>query len=235
MLRFFCFADVHSGVLPAASDLDGWLFAGDLYGRPTGDDLSLAGRFAGEAGDWIASRRKPVFSVRGNHDFKDAGGFFRRSSEVTWGQVLPAGPSLVVAGIGWHGDRCYDLPWVGHLSKYCSRVEDECEKLPAGTRVILLSHYPARLPGLAPDGCQGEGMAFDCIRALIEAIRPIAVVQGHVHESFGRCVNHAGCPLVCPGPKGGVLTVDEGSAHFEPLAGQQEEQTPRAGPRRAVP
>ena len=237
MLKFFCFADVHGGALPnvAESGLDGWLFAGDLYGRPTGNALFIARRFAREAEDWIASRGKPVFTVRGNHDCKDGSGFFERSSEVTWGKVLPAATGLVVAGIGWHGDRFYDLPCEEYLAKYCSRVEGECARLPAGTRVILLSHYTARLPGFVPGEWQGVGMAFDCIRALMEAIRPIAAVQGHVHESFGRCVSHAGCLLVCPGPKGGVLTVDEGSAQFEPLAGQQEEQTLRAGPRHAVP
>jgi Icc-related predicted phosphoesterase len=217
--RFFCFADVHGGALPDVSepDLDGWLFAGDLYGRPTGNALFFAGRFAVETGEWIASRRKPVFAVRGNHDYKDAAGFFKRASEVTWGQVLPARTGLVVAGIGWHGDRFYDLPLEEHLSKYCARVEDECARLPAGTRVILLSHYPARLRGFLPDQYQGAGMAFDCVRALIEVTRPIAVVQGHVHESFGRTWNHAGCLVACPGPKGGVLAVDGGSAHFEPL------------------
>lgn len=65
---------------------------------------------------------------------------------------------------------------------------------------------------------------FNCIRELVDEIKPLAIVQGHVHELF--VFAEIGMPLVyngpgfqslvvSPGPKGGILTVEAESVSFK--------------------
>ena len=92
-------------------------------------------------------------------------------------------------------------------------------------RVVLLTHYPAKLPGVYLEHEASEGEAFDCVRELIEELGPVAVIQGHVHEWFGQThllqMLSRSVLLVNPGPLGGILQIDmdKGDASYKAAGG----------------
>ena len=90
-------------------------------------------------------------------------------------------------------------------------------------RVVLLTHYPARYPEVheEPGDRDGAGVWYDCVRGVVEELRPLVVVQGHVHRSARTAfsVSAGGREVVAlfPGPTGAVVTIDTetGAAHHE--------------------
>jgi Icc-related predicted phosphoesterase len=78
-----------------------------------------------------------------------------------------------------------------------------------GEKLILLTHYPPKLPEL-PCGQLSENWTYRCVAELIDELQPIAVVQGHVHEWFGRQWRRGSTLIVSPGPGAGVLCVGYG-------------------------
>ena len=54
---------------------------------------------------------------------------------------------------------------------------------------------------------------FECVRNLIDEIKPLAVIQGHVHDLAGKQFLYHGQDFISlfsyPGPNGGTLTIDE--------------------------
>jgi Icc-related predicted phosphoesterase len=203
-------SDTHGYLAPTfdAASVSAVLHAGDLYdaaeSRP---ELSRD-----PMGPWLAACTVPVFLVRGNHDYWDRLEIFERHEDVT-GRIVPIAPGLFVAGVGFAPREFYDLPGETDLKPICRDVLRLARRM-IGTsdKVVLLTHYPANLPGVYSEHEASEGEAFDCVRELIEELGPIAVIQGHVHEWFGQThvVQMSGRPvlLVNPGPLGGVLQID---------------------------
>jgi len=203
-----CCSDTQGKPPPEVDDRGAaaWLHGGDVYEQALAVDQAEARR---AIRGWLGGRSIPVYTVRGNHDILDPAGFFEDGRDLT-GHVRKVADRLWLAGLGWFGDRPYDTPGESDLEKVCDSVRRQAlrQVLPSD-RLILLTHYPARVPGLFPlAGYAVEGV-LDCVRRLVEDLKPVAVVQGHVHEWFGTSATfeYAGgrSLLVNPGPSGAIL------------------------------
>jgi Icc-related predicted phosphoesterase len=162
--------------------------------------------------EWFSTRSVPVFLVRGNHDVDDPSGAFRRSTDAT-GLVLSVAPGLFIAGVGWSGDRHFDLPDEPDLAKVCDGIRRQVlRQVGLRDRLILLTHYPPKLRALFPFEGTGFGFWLDAVRQLIEDIKPAAVVAGHTHRDAGKVATYryAGghSRIVIPGTIGARLTID---------------------------
>ena len=210
-VRVICCSDTHSRQLPGADETGAatWLHSGDIY-EAVAPRNNAAQKSACEAvARWLEGRRIPVFAVRGNHDILDPAGFFDGGRDLT-GHVRKVADHLWLAGIGWFGDRPYDTPGESDLEKICDSVRRQAlRQVMPSDRLILLTHYPAKVPGLFPLAGYAVGGVLDCVRRLVEDLKPVAVVQGHVHEWFGTSATfeYAGgrSLLVNPGPSGAIL------------------------------
>jgi Icc-related predicted phosphoesterase len=220
--RLFCCSDTH-GRLPdlPAGPFDATLHAGDVY---KGAELSRRGRDespmrlpgwvdpdTAAVERWIETAG-PVCVVRGNHDLADPHEFFRRSDDVT-GRVIRVGDGLLIAGLGWHGERYYELPGESEMSAVCESVRRQLRRLCSSRdSVVLVTHYPPKLPEIFPHRVPETGWWHACTRALVDEITPALVVQGHIHELAGEIAEvqtPAGATLVVsPGKRGMVLTID---------------------------
>ena len=66
-----------------------------------------------------------------------------------------------------------------------------------------------------------EGWMFECIRNYIDELKPLVIIQGHVHEFMGKQFVYNrpefASLVVFPGPKGGTLEIDleASSANFQ--------------------
>ena len=194
-----------------------WLHAGDANNGPTavGDGSDpFADPLRRNAAQWFASRSVPLFVVRGNHDGVDDLRAFGSGADLT-GRVLQVAPRLYVAGIGWHGERYYELPYERDLAPVCESVLRQARRLVMPRdRLVLLTHYPARYTQVrtVEGDRDGAGVWYDCVRNVVEQLRPLAVVQGHVHRwartSFTTVAGDGNVLVLFPGPGGAVLTVD---------------------------
>ena len=210
-MRLFCFSDTHQAPMPiCAPEPDAWLFAGDLYNRPSRHILSEADvTFAAETRLWSTSRAASVFAVRGNHDTNDRADFFESCNDLSLGDVRKLDDGLYVAGLGWAGDRYFELPTETELVERCLRLENKASLLEG--RFILLTHYPPFDARTQPAKLFDDGFFFKCIFELIKALKPIVVVAGHIHDHFGACLEMGGSRVVFPGPVGKWLSIDGAS------------------------
>jgi len=227
MLRILCCSDTH-GKPPPENDDGGaaaWLFAGDAYEQTSAVDQAKAQQAIRR---WLDGRSIPIYAIRGNHDKADPADFFANGRDVT-GQVRKIATGLWVAGVGWFGNNPYDSPGEANLERLCDDIRRQAARsvLPPD-RLILLTHYPALARGLFPAAGYAVGGVLDCIRRLIEELKPVAVVQGHVHEWFGTSavLSHSwgSVLIVNPGPQGAVVCVDTqtGQTSCEFLAGNPQ-------------
>lgn len=214
-----CCSDTHGEVPPVLDDANAtaWLHAGDVADGPSAvEDESdpLDDPLRAAAARWYTTRPVPVFVVRGNHDVTDDLGAFAAATDVT-GRVSRLADGLWVAGVGWGGERYFELPLESDLRAACDDVERMARRLVMPRdRVVLLTHYPPRLPGMRsvdrdpPNG----GLWYDCVRELAESLRPAAVVQGHVHKWAGtsQTVTLGGANVLVfhPESTGGILLVN---------------------------
>ena len=217
--RLLCCSDTH-GALPPDIKEDGalaWLHAGDVNNGPTavGDGSDpLDDPLRRDAARWFAARRCPVFVVKGNHDGLDDLRAFATATDVT-GRVVAVAPRLFVAGIGWHGERYFELPFEADLRPVCDAVLRQVRRLVMPRdRVVLLTHYPARYPQVqeVQGDRDGAGVWYDCVRHVVEELRPLVVIQGHVHRwgrtAFSVPTGGRQVLAVFPGPTGATVTVD---------------------------
>jgi predicted phosphodiesterase len=178
------------------------LHAGDLYDFDNIPDPEKAARLV----EQIQARQ--VNFVRGNHDISDDLKLIAAGGDLS-GELARVAPGLWIAGIGkgcghrdLHGDVSVMTPTEAGLVDVCSSVLNAAMgAMKDGDQVILLTHYPARLPGKKKE----EGFFFDCVFQVCEALRPAIIVQGHTHRQFGKVVEHDGMTFAWPGPAGMVL------------------------------
>jgi Icc-related predicted phosphoesterase len=193
--RLLCCSDTHGRCPPNLVE-DGqttaWLHGGDAYDGPAilqGDDEEpLPGDpIAEPVRAWLRSRTVPVFGVHGNHDVADPYRWFA-SIESVDGRAARIAPKLVVVGVGWSGEKYYELPGESDLRRVCDAARRQALRvaLPSD-HIILLTHYPPRLPGLFPlkPGASAEP-GSEVLAELVRELRPALVVQGHEHFWFGR-------------------------------------------------
>jgi len=193
------FSDTH-GERPTTIRGDVVLHAGDIYE----DDTHVEG-----VKEWAAIQKK-ILAVRGNHDGFDPVGFFN-GREFT---VAELEPGLWVVGIGFATQNLsmglYAIPTEHKLAQVVAEVLKETTvRIPQGANVILLSHYaPTSVFAVAH-----EGFIFNCIPKACEALHPVALLYGHIHQFFGRTCSVAGVPAYSLGPKGLTFTVEDGTIH----------------------
>lgn len=216
--KFICCSDTH-GRLPremSEAGMSAWLHAGDFYDRLRYSPNRPCPRFM-DLRKWYKDRTIPVHMVHGNHDCEDPEGIHGECGID--GSLVQVAPRLFVAGLGWHGEAFYDLPTESDMKKVClDLLRKATIQMRKGDHCVLVTHYPAAIQSVypCPDGGY-EGWLFDCVRDVVENMKPLAVVAGHVHEFFGQGAKWNDTLLVHPGWVPGVLTidVDAGKASFE--------------------
>lgn len=203
-MRMGICSDTHGEPLPEfPDDCEVILHAGDLYDFDEVADPGKADRIV----DQVKARN--ILLVRGNHDITDGLGVFTKR-DIS-GTVVRVAPGMWVAGIGrscghrgLHGDAVVMTPTESGLMGVCGGVlEVAMGKMKDGDQVVLVTHYPARLPGEK----EKEGFFFDCVFKVCEALRPAIVVQGHTHSRFGKVKEHDGMTFVWPGPTGMTMSM----------------------------
>lgn len=216
--QVLCCSDSHSRPPPTTDESGAvaWLHGGDVcnYYDGRNDRYRAKPLDADAAGtvEWFSTRPVPVFLVRGNHDVEDLSGAFRRAQDAT-GLVLPIAPGLYVAGLGWSGERHFDLPDEPDLEKVCDGLRRQIlRKVGLRDRLILLTHYPPKLSTMFPFEGSGFGFWFDCVRQLIEDLKLLTVVAGHTPRDAGKAAmyRYAGGQslIIIPGTIGARLTID---------------------------
>jgi Icc-related predicted phosphoesterase len=163
---------------------------------------------------WFAERGVPVYIARGNHDVDDPYRALAHCGDLT-GRVVKLAEHLFVAGIGWHGEKYFELPYERDLEPVCqSVIRQAMSRVFSKDRLILLTHYPPRFAGTheVPNDRYGGGVWYDCVRSVVELLEPIAVVQGHNHRWFGAThqikLARRETLIVNPGTHGCVLEID---------------------------
>ena len=201
-IRLGICSDTHGRPLPTwdTDSITAILHAGDVYYAPTviDDDDDPMPR------QRVTPLPVPVLAVRGNHDYRDPGGFFREADDIS-GRLRRLLPGLWVAGIGFAPSRYYDLPGESDLEMQCRGLSRQVRReVMPGEKLILLTHYPPKLAELPCDEVS-ENWTYRCVAELVDELQPVAVVQGHVHAWFGRQWRRNGMLIVSPGPRAGIL------------------------------
>ena len=153
-------SDTHGEALPLwnGAKLDAVLHAGDVYDAPTliEDDNDPIPRQS------VESVGVPVLAVRGNHDFRDPARFFQAADDLS-GQLRMLLPGLWIAGIGFAPERHYDLPGESDLESQCRNLSRRARReVTQGEKLILLTHYPPKLPELPCDEVP-ENWTYRCV------------------------------------------------------------------------
>ena len=223
MLKFICCSDTHNLVPPAIDETDvhAWLHAGDVFLNCRYEERPKPVEDAAKISAWADERKIPIYAVKGNHDCSMDTEFFDKINHAS-GRYIELSPGLGLFGLGWHGGAYYDLPTEYDMHKRCDEAKREwLLKSKSGDQYIVLTHYPPWVAALYPDARNPAGWMFQCIRELIDEIKPMVIIQGHVHELFGKQFVYSGPEfkslIVAPGPKGGILSInlDESNATFE--------------------
>lgn len=199
-MNIFCCSDTHGKPFRIPDDADLVLHGGDFYDKGYRGSYSTKGME--ELEEVVSSMReseKRCLAVRGNHDCIDPLGFFE-DNDVS-GDVCQVGDSLHVVGLGWHGDRFYELPNEKIMSGACRQLVGKCLRvMKEGDQSILLTHFP---PSGALEG--QPGWVFDSIKSVVDAIRPRVVVQGHLHSLEGKSWSMEDVVYVSPGASGAMI------------------------------
>lgn len=222
-LKFLCCSDTHGEMLPAlsAEGAVAWLHAGDVHNKTR---RSKEAKFSEAMAAWASLNNLPVHAVRGNHDCTLQSEFFNKFNDMS-GRCEELAPGLMLVGIGWAGGEYYDLPTERDMKAVCDEIRRSLlMKGKPGDRIILLSHYPPWSEKLYDIdermAAKHAGWLFSAVTELIDEIKPMVVIQGHVHEFFGNQMVYDGptCRtlIVSAGPNGGILNVDPelGTAEF---------------------
>ena len=220
MVELLCFSDTHGDLPPALDETHAiaWLFAGDYYNGPEIDTLDddasdLAAReFLYPAAGWITKRSIPVCAVHGNHDILDPWNFFRQAEQID-GMVHRVADRVLVAGIGWNGEKYFEIPTESDLVSQCDSVRRQITRI--GTdrdHIVLMTHYPPRLSEIFPSGEFSDPGWYGCLRKLAEEVNAIAIIQGHNHRWHGLSgtfiLAGRNCLALQPGPLGMRLAID---------------------------
>jgi predicted phosphodiesterase len=200
-----CCSDTHGLVPPPLLEAEVVLHAGDVYEF---DKLV-------EPGVWEMTRALNTLLVRGNHDCTDPAGIFDGAHDIS-GRVVPLnapgpGPRLWAVGIGMACETPTLCPGDPMLYGQCVRVLDEALRVMRdGDASIIVTHYPALTKARKARRRKknpSNYCYYENVQLLAEALRPIAVVQGHVHRQAGRIEEEDGILYLWPGAEGKILEV----------------------------
>lgn len=197
-MRIMCYSDLH-GSFPELHDnedlYDMIILAGDvLY-----DDIhyynwlpeSIMRQKVSDLAQAWRQVKKPIYAIRGNHDYNDSAGTFINFCRINNDIRLVIDTTkqdrevICIAGIEWFGEAYWDLPGDRDLEPLCEEVCTRFKKLnvPPNTKTILVTHYPPQFTRLLISPFSNAG--HYCYTKLIQTLQPIAVVCGHIHEMAG--------------------------------------------------
>ena len=214
MLRFLCCTDTHGETPPPGDERNAtaWLHAGDICnaGASIHGGLQIK-RLA----NWTSRRTIPAYAVQGNHDCGFGSEKLGRFAKDVTGKVVNIAPHLFLAGIGWSGAKFFDVPDENALEPVCQQVVSQAKlQLAANDRCILLTHYPPRISALEHKG-EGQDYTFQCVKNVVDELKPLAVVYGHIHSRFNSEdiyeTDRRRVLIVNPGLDGGELSIDIGT------------------------
>lgn len=202
-MKFGIISDTH-GRNPPQADVPFWLHAGDIYNLYRRTYRS----------EWS---NKNFYIVKGNHDGDDYLNLFKENNITN--TVLKLDKYWIV-GIGWAGQTYqeqYMIPTNFGLSKICKDVLEKClQNFKDGDRSILITHYPPLIDGVLTLH-RPEGLLFDCVRSVIDAIKPDLVVTGHTHDNFGKIIDYNGSSIVFPGPSGMLVEIIDNTINYSKI------------------
>ena len=190
------FSDTH-GEPPPTIVGDVILHAGDVY---ESDSYDVGVK------KWAALDKR-ILAVRGNHDGFDPAGFFD-GREFTVAEIEEG---LWVVGLGFATQDLsfgpYAVPAEHKMTQIVAEVLKESAALiPQGASVLLLSHYAPASMWHDPK----EGFFFSCIVKACEALRPLVLLHGHIHQLAGRRYYVGETPVMGLGPRGFNFKVENG-------------------------
>jgi Icc-related predicted phosphoesterase len=215
--RFLCVSDGH-GRMPTIADSAGfnaWFYIGGMARWGDGKQFVL----------WSMRQTIPIVSVSGHEDSGVFGSLLlaHYSTNVT-GSAVRIADSVMIVGVGF----CTEYPPIrtarpteNRLAMICAdALRSANARRRPGDSVILLTHYP---PKLSVPGYDGDDPGFyHCMRPLIEQLKPVAVIHGHVRHRFGTQVlwqhKNGHTLIACPGPAPHLLTLAAGSAVFSAIS-----------------
>lgn len=186
MISIAMVSDTHGWGPPNIGPADIWLHAGDI--KDQGKMFPID--------PW---EKLPMKIVHGNHDC----GKMPPRLQFIDGDVVEARKGLWIAGIGWTGEKFYELPLERDIQEVCSKITSNLNRLWMTGRmdkkdgIILLSHYP-------PLSVMKD-FGFESIDRLINQIDFDLIVCGHLHDYAGMTFGN----IVFPGPDGRVMCFEE--------------------------
>ena len=195
-MKILAFTDIHSDdktikmVLDKAKNADILICCGDF--TFFGEDYKKVIK-------QLASCKKPVFMIHGNHEegqdfeefnkYKNIIFFHKRLVKVT--------DNLYFFGFGGGGFSMSEP----ELEALIPKVK---QKLKKDDKLILVTHAPPYkteldvVPGQGNVGCMS-------IRKFITELKPIIALSGHIHEGFGLTDKIGNSILICPGDEGKII------------------------------
>jgi len=187
-MNFLSLSDLHGHIITIPDDLeyDAIFLAGDILPDNPEEYTWLRPDYAMElhtdCNKFWKSQTKPIYAVHGNHDTHDICSTLDSCMHVVDNRVVHIKDDLWIAGLQWYGEAYYDLPTNNCLKPLCDFIATECDLLvPPNHRIILMTHYPPQLATLWTVGCGPLGHSV--INDLINKIKPVAVLCGHIHEA----------------------------------------------------
>jgi len=214
-MKIFCCSDTHGKAPPLPKNVDFFLHAGDIYnqlgGKAKGVSPTDFAQMKNNCRELKAWRRKlccPTFYVRGNHDTYD---FCQLNLEDVSGKVKKLTDNLFLVGIGWSDYVFSQLPCEADLASICTSIfRETISQMKDGDHSIMLTHYPPFIKEKFADDLSPycEGFNFNVIRKAVDALRPIAVIEGHTHQYNNSIFDYNGITVVNPSPKGMILEIE---------------------------
>lgn len=210
--KIFCCSDTHGSVLPSPLEpVSTYLHAGDFYNRQHTKNRTLYADKLDVLTNSIESVKVPTYSVLGNHDVRDDALFFRKFNIS--GKTIRLAEDILLFGIGWSGTDFFELPEEKEIKQVIELAKESMNKIRKDNdRIIIISHYPYMLDGFKPVLVQG--WLFQCIKELIDELKPIVFISGHVHEFFGQHHMYSETLCIFPGNLGGILSINDDKAEF---------------------
>lgn len=210
-MKLFCCADTHGKAPPLCKDADVYLHAGDFYNLLGGKihgvshkDFARMKNNEQTMTEWRKSVSCPVYFVRGNHDTDD---FFNIMKEDISGKIVKLKDGLFLFGIGWSGQFYFDIPLDRDIAVICDNLlKQSLQEMKDGDHSIILTHYPPCIP--EKHGKCEEGFLFNPVRKMIDALKPILVVEGHTHQDAGKVFWYNKTLIAHPSVKGSLFEIE---------------------------
>lgn len=188
-MKILCYSDLHGNIPVLPSDIVApIILAGDIFPDPPEEYSWLCEEDAIDLHIKMynflsnAYREYDVYSVRGNHDIRDSYNSLDRFTTRLNNTTAHLRDNIWLVGLEWVGKHYWNLPYESDLAPICDHITEIVLSRPT-RHIILVTHYPPVMKAL-------EGVVFGyeghvVIRELIDKIKPLAVVCGHIHQIEG--------------------------------------------------